>query len=243
MSGVGFLAVTLMAMLPLFALLLRRPARTASAVTARGSALTLYREQLHDLERDRDAGLIDESERARAELEIQRRILSADSMTEHAMAPQGDRKRLLGLLALLPAFGFALYLVNGHPSLPPQPHGSAHSAVSPEMLRLFDKLARQVASMSPDDPDYVRQSILLGQVDEHLDRIDNAIHAYRQALAVRFIPELALQIAELQTQRDGHISADSLALYRRALDAAPADAPWRLAVEARIASGEHDQAH
>ncbi|RUT25327.1 c-type cytochrome biogenesis protein CcmI [Asaia sp. W19] len=240
MSVSGFLLVTLISLSPLLALFWRR-GQAPLPVSARHSALTLYREQLRDLERDRAAGLIAEAERAHAELEIQRRILSADTIVERKMTTRSEKKRLFLLLLFLPAFGFALYLVNGHPSLPPQPHQSTRPAVTAEMQALFDKLARQVASMSPDDPDYVRQSVLLGQVDEHMDRIDEALRAYRQALAIRFIPELAVQIAELQTQRDGHISADSLALYRKALDAAPADAPWRLAVEARIATGEHDQ--
>ncbi|WP_336944888.1 c-type cytochrome biogenesis protein CcmI [Asaia sp. HN010] len=242
MNWLGFLIPSVVILLPLLALLLPKRRNSAAPVSARLSALTLYRHQLRDLDRDRESGLLDDGELSRAELEIQRRILAADRLEESPLKTQPRQSlRFAVLLAALPCFGFALYLANGHPSLPAQPHRATPIAVPPAMQALFAKLDRQVAGMTPDDPDYVRQSVLLGQVDEALNRPDDALRAYRKALSARFIPELAVQIAELQTQQDGHISADSLALYRKALDAAPADAPWRLAVEARIAAGEHDQ--
>ncbi|GBR08933.1 c-type cytochrome biogenesis protein CcmI [Asaia siamensis] len=242
MNWLGFLIPTLVILLPLLSLLLPRRRDVASPVSARASALALYRHQLRDLDRDHENGLMDAGEVSRAELEIQRRILAADRLQETTFRIQShQRLRFAVLLVALPCFGFALYLANGHPSLPAQPHKTSGVNVPPAMQALFEKLDRQVASMTPDDLEYVRQSVLLGQVDEALNRPDDALRAYRQALSARFIPELAVQIAELQTQQDGHISAESLALYRKALDAAPADAPWRLAVEARIAAGEHDQ--
>lgn len=243
MSWIGFLVVTLVTLFPLVLMLRRARSVAPAPVTARRSALTLYRRQLDDLERDRQSGLLPGSEYAAAQLEIQRRLLQADSLEDRIPTGQhGDGRKILLLCAVLPVAGFGLYALNGHPSLPPQPHRAVSRAVSPEMQALFEKLGRQVAALSPQDPDYVSQSVLLGQVDEATGRIDEALRAYRQALAIRFIPELAVQIAELQVRRDGHIGADSLALYRKALDAAPADAPWRLAVEARIAAGEHEAA-
>ena len=243
MNWLGFLIPGFVILLPLLALLLPGRRAVTAPVSARLSALTLYRHQLRDLDRDRENSLLGDDEKARAELEIQRRILAADRLAEAELTAQPHQTlRFAMLLVALPCFGFALYLTNGHPSLPAQPHRATTLAVPPAMQALFEKLARQVANMTPDDPDYVRQSVLLGQVDEALNRPADALRAYRQALSAHFIPELAVQIAELQTQQDGHISADSLALYRKALDSAPSDAPWRLAVEARIAAGEHDQA-
>lgn len=241
MSWIGFLVVTFMAALPLLTMLRRGTLTALPAVSARQSAIALYRRQLDDLDRDGEAGMLPPQEREAARLEIQRRLLLADKLEEPVPVSKG--RHLLGLFALifcLTVCGFVLYLTNGHPSLPPQPHHDVHKAISPEMRALFEKLEKQVATLSPQDPNYVSQSILLGQVDEATGRTDDALRAYRKALAVRFIPELAVQIAELQVRRDGHISPDSLALYRKALDAAPADAPWRLAVEARIATGEHE---
>ncbi|GAB6853609.1 c-type cytochrome biogenesis protein CcmI [Asaia astilbis] len=242
MNWIGFCVSTALILSPLLWFTLTRRSAARLPVSARLSALSLYRYQLRDLDRDCEQGLLGAEERSRAELEIQRRILTADKIKERSFGEQNSQKiRLFVLLLALPGFGFALYLINGHPSLPPQPHHETVTPVPAAMQALFVKLAKQVADMKPEDPDYVRQSVLLGQVDESLNRPDEALRAYRQALAARFIPELAVQIAELQSQRDGHISPESLALYRKALDNAPNDAPWRLAVEARIAAGEHDQ--
>ncbi|GBQ10514.1 c-type cytochrome biogenesis protein CcmI [Swaminathania salitolerans] len=242
MSWFGFFLVTVLALAPVTIFMLRVTRQgTRHAVDARRSAMTLYRAQLAELERDRATGALPEGEYARARLEIERRLLAADSLEEESFDRETRVMSRLGLLLLaLPLCGGALYLVNGHPSLPSQPHHTRDRVVPPGMKALFDRLAHQVDSMTPADPDYVRQAILLGQVDEAMGQEDDAIRIYRKALAQRFIPELALQIAELQSKRDGHISPDSLSLYRRALDAAPPDAPWRKAVEARIAAGEHE---
>jgi len=262
MNWTGFLLVTLLALSPLLWLIFRQSKRQIPPIGPRLSALALYREQLRELDRDMASGLIDPTEAGKARLEIQRRVLAADALPDggltaralpaarvdpdnreghRAQVSQGMRlwKSVLWL-PVLPVAGFALYLVNGHPSLPPQPHQDRTRNVSPELQALFGKLARQVATLSPQDPDFIRSALLLGQVDEAMNRPDEAIGLYRRVLAVRFIPDLAVQVAELQTRRDGHISPDSLALYRRAVDEAPADAPWRLAVEARIATGEHE---
>ncbi|MFT8775988.1 MAG: c-type cytochrome biogenesis protein CcmI, partial [Gluconacetobacter liquefaciens] len=61
----------------------------------------------------------------------------------------------------------------------------------------------------------------------------------RQATAIQFIPEIAARAAEAQTLADGRVTPESAALFRRALDAAPADAPWRMAAQQRIAESEH----
>ncbi|WP_122050296.1 c-type cytochrome biogenesis protein CcmI [Asaia bogorensis] len=262
MSWTGFLLVTLLALSPLLWLIFLQSKRQIPPVGPRLSALSLYRKQLSELDRDIASGLIDPAEAGKARLEIQRRILAADALPDdgltaralpagrvdpdnreghRAQVSQGMRRGKSVLwLPVLPIAGLALYLVNGHPSLPPQPHQNRARSVSPELQALFGKLARQVATLSPQDPDFIRSALLLGQVDEAINRPGEAIGLYRRVLAVRFIPDLAVQVAELQTRRDGHISPDSLALYRRAVDEAPADAPWRLAVEARIATGEHE---
>ena len=64
--------------------------------------------------------------------------------------------------------------------------------------------------------------------------------AWRQALRDGpFEPTLAAQTAEAQARGDGVVSAETAALFRQALDAAPKDASWRLLAEQRIAQSEH----
>ncbi|WP_367159452.1 c-type cytochrome biogenesis protein CcmI [Kozakia baliensis] len=242
MVWLGLLLIGALALLPLLAGLRRLRGTPSNMADERASALALYRGQLAELDRDLAGGLIDPTDYESARLEVQRRLLVADKLAEAKLNTSG-RWRVGALIVALPVFAFILYIVNGHPSLPPQPHDLVAKRVDPRMAALFAKLNRQVATMTPDNPGYAQGHALLGQVEEASGQIDAALKDYRAALAVKFAPELALRIAELQSQRDGHISADSLALYRRALDAAPPNAPWRMAVEGRIATGEHDQAH
>ena len=46
---------------------------------------------------------------------------------------------------------------------------------------------------------------------------------------------LAAMAADAASRAEGRISPDSAALFRQALAAAPADAPWRSVVEQRLA--------
>lgn len=245
MSWISFICLTCIVLLPLLTGLpgLRRT-RSNGSIGERESALQLYRGQLQELDRDVSSGLLAIEERDHARLEIQRRLLAADGQKDRTLPSQtGSRLRAILMICMLPIGGAGLYLLNGHPLLPAQPHNATALSETPGIRVLFNRLEKQVGAMSPGNPAYISQLVLLGRVEEAMNRNDDAIRSYRQALSVHFIPELAVQLAELESQRDGQISAESLTLYRKALDQAPTDAPWRLAVEARIASGEHEATH
>ena len=64
-----------------------------------------------------------------------------------------------------------------------------------------------------------------------------AAKAWQRALANRFDPTLAAETAEAMTEANGHVTPAAAALFRRALAAAPADAPWRGMVERRLGGG------
>lgn len=250
MIWLGLLLIGAIALLPLLAVL-RRPGRyltqngasgvdDGGLVDERSSALALYRGQLADLERDRELGLVPPGEFDSAKIEIQRRLLAADRLDATPLRA-GGRRGVIALMALIPLGAVGLYLVNGRPELPPAPAGTqAQAPLDPKMAALIDKLTTSVQGMKPTDPGYAQGHALLGEVEEKRGQIAAALADYHRALAAQFEPGLALRTAELQRQRDGHITADTLSLYRRALDAAPKDAAWRMDVEARIAQGEHD---
>ncbi|EHH69033.1 c-type cytochrome biogenesis protein CcmI [Gluconobacter morbifer] len=242
MFWLGTLIVTAVVLLP--ALLGLRHLRRR--VDARDSALALYRGQLGELERDHALALISDEEYGAAKLEIQRRLLATDS--EASIPDLQERpRRTKGVLAALgiglgvPVLAFALYIVNGHPSLPPQPLSERHVAPDAKSLDMIHKLQAQVATIPAGSTTYATGHFLLGQVEAREGMTADAIRDWRAALETRFEPELAIRLAELESQQGGRISPEALDLYRRALAAAPKDAPWRMAVEARIAVGEHQE--
>lgn len=227
-AALALLAVV--ALTPL-ALALRRlsPARGR-----REAALALHRGQLAELERDRAEGRINAVEHATALIEVQRRLLAADAMPHAASAPSARRWPVIAALALVPLLGAGLYLVHGRPDLPGAPMAArVQSAHQTEMLLA---MLRARLAMPGLDPEKARQGyVLLGNAEDSSGHLALAAQAWRQAVRLRFEPGLAALAAEAQTRVDGgKVSADSAALFRRALAEGPKDAPWRPIAEQRL---------
>ncbi len=231
--------LTLLALLPAAAALRGTP----RLHDRREPALALHRAQLRELERDRRDGLIAASEHQAARLEVERRLLSAAAGAPglaEASATDG-RGGWLGLALVLPA-ALALYLLGGRPGLPAQPVAQRMAQAESRMQEdeaLIATLRQGLARLDPAAPEARQGYILLGQADASRSDWGAAAAAWRVALAHGFDPALAMQAAEAQSRADGGVSADSAALFRHALQAAPADAPWRQLAEQRIAQSEH----
>ncbi len=217
--------------------------RRAVARDERSTALALHEAQLIELDRDLDIGMIAPSEHGIAQLEIQRRILVADRAPA-SMVDRSGRVKIILALALIPLAAVALYWTGGHPGFPAQPLQPRLEALAQRDMRankVIAQLKDALSKMSMSDPQLRQGYILLGQAEASRGHEQAAMDAWRKALELHFEPDLAIELAEEQVRAEKHISADSLALYRQALDAAPKDAPWRQAVEQRIAQGEHEQ--
>lgn len=237
MIWIGIVLLSAAALLPSLTIF-----RRARVRDERDSALMLHRAQLVELDRDRQDGLIAETEHAGAALEIQRRLLASDAARPRAAGQRIPAPVLAVALLLIPASATGLYLLCGHPSLPAQPLGPRLAALHAQDRRdetLLTQLRAGLARMAPDDPNRFQGYLLLGQAEAARGHYADAASAWRAATAIQFIPEVAARAAEAQTLADGHVSPESAALFRRALDAAPADAPWRMAAEQRIAESEH----
>jgi cytochrome c-type biogenesis protein CcmH len=205
------------------------------------AALALYRAQLGELERDHRDGLIAESEHATARLEIQRRLL-AEAERKQDDGRAGLRAPVVATLVLVPAAAVALYLIGGRPELPAEPIAlrmQQADARSHDDEQLIAVLKTRLAGMPHGSAQAHQGYILLGQAEASRGNWGGAASAWRRALEDGFDPLLATQTAEAQVRAEGGVSPDSAALFRKALDAAPRDAPWRLLAEQRIAQSEH----
>jgi cytochrome c-type biogenesis protein CcmH len=66
--------------------------------------------------------------------------------------------------------------------------------------------------------------------------LPEAIDAFQHVLADRFDATIAAETAEMMTEVAGNtVTPEALALFKRAMAAAPADAPWRPMAQKRIA--------
>ncbi len=226
---IGLLAVAALAPL---AIALDRGARARGA---RDLAVGLHRAQLGELDRDLAEGRILPAEHTTAVLEVQRRLLAAAEKPE-AESRTGSRRPVFAVAVLVPVAALGLYLIGGQPAMPSVTPGSGEA----RQQRLMEEAAligqlRQRLEMLDPNTDQARQGfVLLGNVEEARGNDAAAVAAWRTAISGKFDPVVAVRLAEASSRVDGALSPSSAALMRRALAAAPADAPWRGAVEERL---------
>jgi cytochrome c-type biogenesis protein CcmH len=149
-----------------------------------GSEETVYRDQLAEIDRDLAGGLIGASEAEAARVEIARRLLAASDRQRDLPAPTDARsRRVAAIVALLgvPLAAIALYLPLGSPQLGDFP--LAARARAPDATQPLDNLVAQVEAHLEKNPSDGRGWSVLAPVLARLGRFDDAVRAYRNALA------------------------------------------------------------
>lgn len=203
----------------------------------RDATVELYRAQVGELGRDLGEGRISAGDQATALLEVQRRLLAAEDATE-APPTTADRAPLLLGLVLIPLAALGLYLVGGRPDLPAQPLAARMAEARERTVgeaAMVDQLRAALARVDPGSDQARQGDLLLGNLEAEQGHFGDAAAAWRKALAIKFDPLLAAQAADAATRAEGHVSDASVALFRQALANAAPDAPWRAAVEQRLA--------
>ena len=188
--------------------------------------LAVYRAQLDELERDRERGVLEDSELESARLEVQRRILAADDGRGRAgrRAPAKSGWGLSLALALaVPLAAGAVYLWLGNPAVESQPFAERQGDTLPSagggeplpdvatmMARLRERLAEQ--------PDDLQGWINLGRAAYVLGDFDQAVEAYSRAVALDGeLGHLHSALGEAHVMLAGGIVTEAA---RRALEAA-----------------------
>lgn len=233
MIWLGVLVLAALVVAPLATPLWRRTPLQGRQATA----LVLHRAQLAELDRDLAERRIAPADHATAVLEVQRRLLLAAGQAD-AAPRAGSPVPLAVAAALVPVAALALYLVNGQPGLPAAPLAERMAAADRRRAE-SEVMVRQIREvLARQDPrsDQARQGfVLLGNVLEAEGDGRAAAAAWRQALSVRFDALLAARAADASSRAEGRLDDADAALFRRALAAAPPDAPWRTEVEQRLA--------
>lgn len=180
----ALLALTLLAMALVVAPLLwrRRPAVPSEAYN-----LAVYRDQLAEIERDVDRGVLNPDEAESARTEIARRMLA---LPQGAGTPHGATRGSLILIAIavvaLPFVAWTLYWQLGSPTTPDDPYAArraqAAAAIGPhsDMAAAVAKLAEHLH----DHPDDLTGWVLMGRSETDLGRYHDAADAYRRAAAL-----------------------------------------------------------
>ncbi|MCF3945473.1 c-type cytochrome biogenesis protein CcmI [Acidiphilium iwatense] len=202
----------------------------------RDTALALHRSQLDEIARERDEGRLPDSEYQGARLEVERRLLAADALPEPE-ANRSARGLLIAVVALIPVGALALFLPGSLPMVPSEPHAAvvrAESAARKQDDALIARLERKLAEIPPNTARARQGYLLLGQVLVTQHKLAAAAKAWTIALDQKFDPTLAAETAEAETEAAGHVTPNAAHLFHRALDRAPANAPWRKLAEQRL---------
>ena len=163
---------------------LLKPARAPATREAFDRAV--YRDQLKELEREVARGAVAESEAATARLELQRRLLAAD--TEDKAPTGGARKPLLAaaLAFAIALLAGGLYLRLGSPGLPDDPYADRQTerdqvAQQQAQITQIRAMVAKLADEMKQHPDDLEGWLRLGRSYAVLGQADDAAAAFAAA--------------------------------------------------------------
>jgi cytochrome c-type biogenesis protein CcmH len=200
------------------------PLMRARGLTAGGSDLAVYRDQLEEIDRDRTERRIGADEAEAARVEVSRRLLAAANADSPVPAEpgRGSRRRFAALAAvgvMVPLLAVALYGVLGSPDLPGQPLAQrAKGGEDLESSPIGQLLARIEAHLEAN-PDDGRGWEVVAPVYMKLERYDDAAKARRQAIALlgpTAVREVDLGEA-VTAAANGVVSEEAKAAFDRAI--------------------------
>jgi cytochrome c-type biogenesis protein CcmH len=142
-------------------------------------ALAVYRDQMVELGRDSEAGLIAPDQARLAQIEIERRVLALTDNPQWQPGRAPSHGLLITAAVVLPLLGFGFYLLIGAPDLPAQPFIAEHAQPAPSSPEL-QALEAAVAAKPTDAKAWV--ALAAGYDAE--GRAQDAATAYGKAVAL-----------------------------------------------------------
>lgn len=204
--------------------------RKSGTPSASGSEAVVYVDQLAEVGRDAEAGLIGPAEAKAARVEISRRLLEASRLDDRPAAVSSlSLRRGIAIAALVgvPAAALLLYGTLGAPTLPDFPLAQREKAVSPDQPLV--NLVAQVEAHLEKNPNDARGWSVLAPVLFKLGRYEDAVRANRNIL--RLSGETAVAHADLGetlvAAANGVVTADAKAEFERAVALDPSEAKAR----------------
>jgi cytochrome c-type biogenesis protein CcmH len=218
---------------------LRRTPESAQ-VWAEGDPIStnvaVYREQLADLERDRQQGTVTEAEYTTSRDELTRRLLedahgepraevrpavAAGSAAKVAPSPRGRRWLAIALMFYVPLAGLGLYGWLGQPlALDPMAlsQGEPDHAVDPSKLtEMVAKLEQRLR----DEPQQLEGWIMLGRVQRAREQFEASAQAYARALSLSANDDVAIERAEVLARGSGSFEGEPWQIILGVLKADP----------------------
>jgi len=169
----------------------RAPAPTRAAYD-----ITVYRDQLAEVDRDLERGLFGDDQAHAARIEIQRRMLAAGPEDGSGGTEEPARPRPRGSVAVIaaiavavPAGAVGLYLYLGSPGAPGQPFAERGTATAGADAEAGDQeglraVVGRLAERLLRNPDDLNGWLLLARSYMTLEHYDDAANAFRRAMGL-----------------------------------------------------------
>lgn len=200
---------------------LARARRSVGA--AQGHDVRVYRDQLTEVERDLDRGLIGPEEAEAARTEIARRLLKAAKADDRTAEAAPGRGRIAAGVAILvlPAIAVGVYLRLGEPGLPDRPL-AARLAAPPDTQDFFELVARVEAHLAQEPEDGQGWEVL-APIYLRLQRNADAANAFHNSIRINgSTPARQYGLGQALTiQAGGVVTADARVAFEKAAAMAP----------------------
>lgn len=187
--------------------------------------IEVYRDQLKEIDRDREQGLIEAEQAEYARAEVGRRLLAAaalkDSESDAGARQRKHRFATAVVVVLPPVIGLCLYIMLGSPGLPDQPLEARLAAPGNDIALLVTKAERHLAENPEDGAGWD----LLAPIYMRMQRAGDAELAYRNS--IRIVGPSAARLTglgeALVALSDGVITEDARTSFEGALKLEPDD--------------------
>ncbi len=196
----------------------------------REAGIAVYQDQLEELDRDVEKGVLPEAEATSARIEISRRLLAAaDSGGDEppSVDPGRGRVLLVAIAGVLPLSVLAIYLAMGSPGLPGQPY--TERLEQPLDQLPVEGLVARLEEQLKQEPDDATGWRLIAPVYMQLGRYSDAINAFGTIMQLegRDADALAGLGEALTLSGDGMVPPPARQAFEAALREDPAHARAR----------------
>ncbi|MGD9508034.1 MAG: c-type cytochrome biogenesis protein CcmI [Geminicoccaceae bacterium] len=188
--------------------------------------LAIYRDQLAEVERDRERGLVPEDQARAARLEIERRLLRAAAIERQSPdGSTGRRGPVLAAALLVPLFATTLYAVLGSPGLPDRPLASRQDEPKPQQQPDVAEMVAKLEARLATAPDDLEGWLMLGRSRAVMGNLPGAVEAFRRAHALAPDDPAAIGgLAEAMTTAGGGVMpVEAKGLFERLAQLQPDD--------------------
>ena len=182
--------------------------------------ISVYRDQLLEIDHDRERGLLGEQQADQARAEIERRLLAADNRRRQGTRLRGSRRATMMVLLtvpVIPASAVAIYFLLGTPDLPDMPHAArvtapvAEGVARPATLTASITALRSRLAASPDDAEAWAR---LGRHLMAAGQYAGAREALLRSHGLKNDPYVRAEAAEADVAaNDSQVGAASLAVF------------------------------